>query len=132
MQNGCAGAVSSRHGNRNSGRSSSGGGLARHRHVRCRGVDAQRVRLLVKTGQLSSTPKRLEIDKQIQPFLRRLISAATEKPGIRRHNRIAHNEPGIVEMRELPIAWMNVELARQIWPDAARAPKLRVVILGLP
>src|ERR1700682_785479 len=95
-------------------------------------MDARRQRLLVKAGELSSTPERFEISEQIQPFLRRLISAATEKPWIRRHNGSAHDEPGIVEMSELPVAGMQVEFARQIRPDAARAPKLRVVILGLP
>src|SRR5258708_8823121 len=35
-------------------------------------------------------------------------------------------------MSELPVAGMKVEFARQIGPDAARAPKLRVIILGLP
>src|SRR5258708_33984085 len=35
-------------------------------------------------------------------------------------------------MSELPVAGTNVELARQIRPDAASAPQLRVLILGLP
>jgi len=132
MQNRRTVAVSSHDGNGNGGRSSPGRGLARHRHLRCRGLDARRQRLLVKTGQLSSTPKRLEIGKQIQRFLCWLISAATEKPGIRRHNRIAYEEPGVVKMSELPVAGMKVEFARQIRPDAARSPKLRVIILGFP
>src|SRR6266404_944755 len=95
-------------------------------------MDARRQRLLVKAGQLSSAPERFEISEHIQPFLRRLIGIAFEKPGILRHNRIAHDQPGIVEMSELPVAGMKVEFARQIGPDAARAPKLRVIILGLP
>src|SRR6266404_7182162 len=95
-------------------------------------MDARRQRLLVKAGQLSSAPERFEISEHIQPFLRRLIGVAFEKPGILRHNRIAHDEPGIVEMSELPVAGMKVEFARQIRPDAARPPKLRVIIFGLP
>ena len=87
---------------------------------------------MVKAGQLSSAPERFQISEHIQPFLRRLIGIAFEKPGILRHNRIGHDEPGIVEMSELPVAGMKVEFARQIRPDAARAPKLRVIILGLP
>jgi hypothetical protein len=35
-------------------------------------------------------------------------------------------------MSELPVAGTNVELAREIRPDAASAPQLRVIILGLP
>src|SRR5229473_8171181 len=95
-------------------------------------MDARRQRLLVKAGELSSAPERFEISEQIQPFLRRLIGAATEKPWIRRHHGSADDEPGIVEMGELPVAGTNVEFARQIRPDAARAPKLRVIIFGFP
>ena len=87
---------------------------------------------MVKAGELSSTPERFEISEQIQPFLRRLIGVAFEQPGIRRHHGIADYEPGIVEVGELPVAGTNVEFARQIRPDAARAPKVRVIILGLP
>src|SRR5258708_13029740 len=95
-------------------------------------MDAGGQRLLVKAGELSSAAERCEISEQIQPFLRRLIGAATEKPWIRRHHGSADDEPGIVEMGELPVAGTNVEFARQIWPDAARAPKLRVIIFGFP
>src|SRR6202045_1258353 len=35
-------------------------------------------------------------------------------------------------MSELPVAGMKVEFARQIRPDAASAPKLWVIIFGLP
>src|SRR5712692_5700248 len=35
-------------------------------------------------------------------------------------------------MSELPVARTKVEFARQIRPDAACAPKLRVIIFGLP
>src|SRR6266481_6124602 len=83
-------------------------------------MDARRQRLLVKAGQLSSAPERFEISEHIQPFLRRLIGVAFEKPGIGRHNRIAHDEPGIVEMSELPVAGMKVECTRRIGPDLSR------------
>src|SRR5260370_4831246 len=95
-------------------------------------MDARGQRLLVKAGELSRTPKRFEISEQIQPFLRRLIGVAFEQPGIRRHNGIADDEPGIVEVGELPVARPNVEFARQTRPDAARAPKLPVILYGSP
>src|SRR5258706_7091703 len=35
-------------------------------------------------------------------------------------------------MRELPVLRMQIEFARQVRPDAAGAPQLRIVVLSLP
>src|SRR5882762_6571326 len=132
MQNRCAETVSSGHRDRNGGRSGPGRGLARHRHVGCPWLNARPRRLSLETGELSSTAEGLDIREHVKRFLCGPIRTPIEQPGVRRHHGILHHESGIVEMSELPVAGTNVELARQIRPDAASAPQLWVIILGLP
>ena len=90
------------------------------------------MRLSFGTRQRTVPAQRFQIIQQIAGFLRGPIRRAIEQPGKRRHDRIRHQGARRIKMRQLPVRRAHGRFAREVGPDAARAPQLRIIEDRLP
>ena len=73
-----------------------------------------------------------EVSQHVPRFLQRLIGRAVEERREGRHHRIGYHRAWRIEMLQLPVVRASGAFAREIRPDPARTPEVRVIETRFP
>ena len=90
------------------------------------------VGLAFGSGHFTGTAQRFQVREQIASLLAGPIGGAVEQRLVRRHHRAGDDRTWRKQVREVPVSRSRIGGARQVGPDAPRAPQVWIVEARLP